>query len=163
MTANHSGFTNFGAPDWTRTSGLPGRSRTLYPSWATDAHVWKPIMQDGIQLFNFSRQTVVRLLLSQNWTHDKTACLQALRCWNENISQLSEPNALSNWATDAHLWKPSEDGFQLFSYRWSNSSQTTTKPKNAMPKNGFVMRFFSCARWGVGVVGELRQGCIDQR
>ena len=22
----------FGAPDWTRTSGLPGRSRTLYPS-----------------------------------------------------------------------------------------------------------------------------------
>ena len=26
MTANHSGFTNFGAPDWIRTSGLPGRS-----------------------------------------------------------------------------------------------------------------------------------------
>ena len=26
MTANRSGFINFGAPDWTRTSGLPGRS-----------------------------------------------------------------------------------------------------------------------------------------
>ena len=25
-----------------------------------------------------------------------------------------------------------------------------------MPKNGFVMRFFSCARWGVGVVGAER-------
>jgi hypothetical protein len=68
----------------------------------------------------------------------------------------SEPNALSNWATDAHLWKPSEDGFQLFSYKWSNSSQTTIKPENAMPKNGFVMRFFGCARWSVGVVGAER-------
>ena len=68
----------------------------------------------------------------------------------------SEPNALSNWATDAHLWKPSEDGFQLFSYKWSNSSQATTKPRDAMPKNGFVMRFFGCARWGVGVVGAER-------
>ena len=25
-----------------------------------------------------------------------------------------------------------------------------------MPKNGSVMRFFSCARWGVGVVGAER-------
>ena len=25
-----------------------------------------------------------------------------------------------------------------------------------MPKNGFVMRFFGCARWGVGVVGAER-------
>ena len=25
-----------------------------------------------------------------------------------------------------------------------------------MPKNGFVMRFFGCARWGVGVVGVQR-------
>ena len=30
------------------------------------------------------------------------------------------------------------------------------KPEDAMPKNGFVMRFFSCARWGVGVVGVQR-------
>ena len=66
------------------------RSRTLYPSWATDARVWKPTMQDGIQLFNFSRQTVVRLLLSRNWAHDKTACLHAFWHWSENVSQLSE-------------------------------------------------------------------------
>ena len=25
-----------------------------------------------------------------------------------------------------------------------------------MPENGFVMRFFGCARWGVGVVGAER-------
>ena len=30
------------------------------------------------------------------------------------------------------------------------------KPEDAMPKDGFVMRFFSCARWGVGVVGAER-------
>ena len=48
------------------------------------------------------------------------------------------------------------DEFQLLSCKWSNSSQTTMKPEDAMPKNGFVMRFFSCARWGVGVVGAER-------
>ena len=48
------------------------------------------------------------------------------------------------------------DEFQLLSCKWSNSSQTTMKPEDAMPKDGFVMRFFSCARWGVGVVGAER-------
>jgi len=48
------------------------------------------------------------------------------------------------------------DEFQLLSCKWSNSSQTTIKPEDAMPKNGFVMRFFSCAWWGVGVVGAER-------
>ncbi|WP_204659202.1 hypothetical protein, partial [Gemmiger formicilis] len=38
----------------------------------------------------------------------------------------------------------------------SNSSQTTTKPEDAMPENGFVMRFFGCARRSVGVVGAER-------
>ena len=32
-----------------------------------------------------------------------------------------------------------------------------------MPKNGFVMRFFSCARWGVGVVGVLDPFLIAAR
>ena len=48
------------------------------------------------------------------------------------------------------------DEFQLLSCKWSNSSQATTKPEDGMPKNGLVMRFFGCSRWGVGVVGAER-------
>ena len=31
--------------------------------------------------------------------------------------------------------QPVQDGFQLLSYKWSNNSQTTTKPEDAVPKN----------------------------
>lgn len=78
-----------GAPDWIRTSGLPGRSRTLYPT--------------------------------------------------ELRTHMYEKRRL--------------DEFQLLSCKWSNSSQTTMKPEDAMPKNGFIMRFFGCVQLPVGVVG----------
>ena len=105
----------FGAPDWIRTSGLPGRSRTLYPT-ELRTHIYenRPSRRNSaIQLYkskNYckngkinqqkrSSQIVVSLPRQRTQNRAKPAKYKASQPQPHTPPQLSEPNdacALSN-------------------------------------------------------------------
>ena len=84
----------FGAPDWTRTSGLPGRSRTLYPT-ELRTHIYENRPKTGFSYSVVSGQIVVRLLRNQGVRYRKMALLCGFSAASNCLSELSEPNALS--------------------------------------------------------------------
>lgn len=83
-----------GAPDWIRTSGLPGRSRTLYPT-ELRTHIYENRPKTGFNYSVISGQIVVRLLRDQGMQCRKMALLCGFSAAPGGVSELSEPNALS--------------------------------------------------------------------
>ena len=63
-----------GAPDWIRTSGLPGRSRTLYPT-ELRTHIYENRPKTGFNYSVISGQIVVRLLQNRGMRCRKMALL----------------------------------------------------------------------------------------
>ena len=89
------GIGGFGAPDWIRTSGLPGRSRTLYPT-ELRTHIYENRPKTGFSYSVISGQIVVRLLQNRRMRCRKMALLCGFSAAPNCLSELSEPNALSN-------------------------------------------------------------------
>ena len=84
-----------GAPDWIRTSGLPGRSRTLYPT-ELRTHIYENRPKTDFSYLVVSGQIVVRLLQNRRMQCRKMALLCGFSAAPGGVSELSEPNALSN-------------------------------------------------------------------
>ena len=107
-----------GAPDWIRTSGLPGRSRTLYPT-ELRTHIYENRPKTDFNYSVVSGQIVVRLLQNRGMRCRKMAYLCGFSAAFNCLSELSEPNALSNWATDAYA--PFTDASNIIPYFWAGS------------------------------------------
>ena len=90
-----------GAPDWIRTSGLPGRSRTLYPT-ELRTHIYENRPKTDFSYSIVSGQIVVRLLQNRGVRCRKMALLCGFSAAPGGVSELSESNALSSCATSAH-------------------------------------------------------------
>ena len=84
-----------GAPDWIRTSGLPGRSRTLYPT-ELRTHIYETRPKTGFSYSVISGQIVVRLLRNRGMRCRKMALLYGFSAAPGGVSELSESNALSS-------------------------------------------------------------------
>ena len=82
-----------GAPDWIRTSGLPGRSRTLYPT-ELRTHIYENRPKTDFSYSVISGQIVVRLLQNRRTRWRKMALLCGFSAAPGGVSELSEPNAL---------------------------------------------------------------------
>ena len=84
-----------GAPDWIRTSGLPGRSRTLYPT-ELRTHIYENRPKTGFSYSVISGQIVVRLLQNRRTRCRKMALLCGFSAAPNCLSELSEQSALAN-------------------------------------------------------------------
>ena len=78
-----------GAPDWIRTSGLPGRSRTLYPT-ELRTHIYENRPKTGFSYSVVSGQIVVRLLQNRRTRCRKMALLCGFSAAPNCLSELSE-------------------------------------------------------------------------
>ena len=84
-----------GAPDWIRTSGLPGRSRTLYPT-ELRTHIYENRPKTGFNYSVISGQIVVRLLQNRGMRCRKMALLCGFSAAPGGVSELSEQSAPAN-------------------------------------------------------------------
>ena len=84
-----------GAPDWIRTSGLPGRSRTLYPT-ELRTHIYENRPKTGFSYSVISGQIVVRLLQNRRTRCRKMALLCGFSAELNCLSELSE-NPDTQW------------------------------------------------------------------
>ena len=78
-----------GAPDWIRTSGLPGRSRTLYPT-ELRTHIYENRPKTDFSYSIVSGQIVVRLLQNRRMRCRKMALLCGFSAASNCLSGLSE-------------------------------------------------------------------------
>ena len=84
-----------GRSHWIRTSGLPGRSRTLYPT-ELRTHIYENRPKTGFSYPVISGQIVVRLLRNRGMRCRKMALLCGFSAAPGGVSELSEQRAIAN-------------------------------------------------------------------